>query len=158
MTIFAFDFDDLDTRTIRRIGFMTSDTWIDTFATTEPEFMTFFTFGIVGAGVIQVILVWVLGGYGDWFVLWMEDFLDFTGFLFFGKFGVGINLADFLTGFFVHIGGLFCLGCHTGLFFNFIYVLFYMLLVKGINSMAYGYSYNIYAIRPIDQLFATTPV
>lgn len=86
---------------------MTSDTGIDTFATIEPEFMTFFAFGIVGAGVIQVILVWWLEGYEGWFVLlWVEDFLDLTGFLFFGKFGVGINLADFLSGFFVHIWGV----------------------------------------------------
>jgi hypothetical protein len=126
MTFFAFDFDDLDTRTIGRIGFMTSDTGINTFATTEPEFMTFFTFGIVGAGVIQVILVGVLGGYVCcWVVLlWVEDFLDFTGFLFFGKFGVGIDLADFLTGFFVHNGVCFVLfGCVIQVyFFNFIYI------------------------------------
>ena len=98
---------------------MTSDTGIDTFATTEPEFMTFFAFGIVGAWVIQVILVWVLGGYGDWIVLWMEDFLDFTGFLFFGKFGVGVDLADFLTGFFVHIWGV--VWCVIQVYFSILY-------------------------------------
>ena len=82
---------------------MTSDTGVDTFATVEFEFMTFFTFGIMRAWVIQVILDWVV------WLLWMEYFLDFTGFLFFGKFGVGIDLTDFLTGFFVHIVGV-CLG------------------------------------------------
>jgi hypothetical protein len=134
MTFFAFDFDDLDTRTIGRIGFMTSDTGIDTFATTEPEFMTFFTFGIVGAGVIQVIFVGVLGGYVGCLVvlLWVEDFLDFTGFLFFGKFGVGINLTDFLTSFFVHNGGrLFCLGVSYRFIFQF-YLCFVLYVIgKG---------------------------
>jgi len=103
MTFFAFDFGDLDRwRTIRRIGFMTTDTGIDTFATGESEFMTLFAFGIVGAGVIQVILVGVLG---CWVLLWMEDFLDFAGFLFFGQRRIGVDLADFLTGFFVHVVG-----------------------------------------------------
>ena len=66
MTFFAFDFGDLDTRTMWRIGFMTADTGIDTFATGESEFMTFFAFGIVCAGVIQVILVVGLGVLGMW--------------------------------------------------------------------------------------------
>jgi hypothetical protein len=117
MTFFAFDFGDLEMglslTTIGRIGFMTTDTWVDTFATGESEFMTFFAFGIVGAGVIQVILV---GGLGGCLLLWMKDFLDFAGFLFFGQRRVCIDLADFLAGFFVHIliDGIVLEECHTG--------------------------------------------
>ena len=129
MTFFAFDFGDLDRwRTIGRIGFMTADTGIDTFATGESEFMTFFAFSIVGAVVIQVILVGVLGG---WVLLWMEDFLDFAGFLFFGQRRICIDLANFLTGFFVHvwINGIVLEGCHTGLFFSILLMFGFVLLI-----------------------------
>jgi hypothetical protein len=148
MTFSAFDFDDLDTRTIGRIGFMTSDTGVDTFATVESEFMTFFTFGIMRTWVIQVILDWVV------WLLWMEYFLDFTGFLFFGKFGVGIDLTDFLTGFFVHIGGV-CLFC-LGVSYRFIFSILFICYQK--RDKYYAYAYTIYAIRQTDQLFSTTPV